>query len=291
MASDRFFGEDLVRGRNDELNCDPGHEKISGKGFARGQPSKPFGGFAEICRLGFCANALLQAMRHTYLAITGKPSGNSEFLRQMVCSGWFKNVSPLRQAVRSGKCSSFRNVVNKETSKTNGFSVSQDKVRTDVTKGSGLRESLQNTNPPSAAEDSTKEIDGKVGRDAGKTKETVEATIAGKAVPHRPMETDPLTGRSMHRLACFKIMDDQEKLEDELLDEQLIQREKILAKKRQQIHLMAELVERTNVPTAKQERAAWKPGGNQEKKHSSMGDETTIGNSSATHRSLQQRKG
>ena len=186
MARDRFSGEDLVRSRDDELNCDPGHEKISGKGFARGQPSKPFGGFAEICRLGFCANALLEAMRHTYLTITGKPSGNSEFLRQMVCSGWFKNVCPLRQTVRSGKRSCVRNDVNKETSKTNGLSVSQDKVRMDVTKGNGL-----------AAEDSTKEIDGKVGRDAGKTKETVEVTIAGKTVPHRPMETDPLTGLSL----------------------------------------------------------------------------------------------
>ena len=151
MASDRFLGEDLVRGRNDELDGDPGDEKMSGKGFARGQPSKPFGGFAEICRLGFCANTLLQAMRHSYLAIKGKPSGNSEFLRQVVCPGWFKNVSPLRQAVCSGKRSSFRNDVKKKTSKTNGFSVSQDKVGTNVKKGSGQRDGLQNTNPPSAA--------------------------------------------------------------------------------------------------------------------------------------------
>ena len=91
------------------------------------------------------------------------------------------------------------------------------------------------------------------------------------------METDPLTGRSVHRLVYFKIIEEQEKLEDELSLKQQIHRDKIFAKKRQRIHLMAELVERTSVPTAKQERAAWKPGGNQEKKHSSMGDEATIG--------------
>ena len=276
MACDRFQGKVVDWSGTDEFDGDPGFEKVSEEGFAGEQRSKPFSGLPEICRLGYRSNALIQALRHSYLEVEGKPSRNSEFFREMVCSGWFKNVGPLRQAMCSGKRGSLRNNVNKKTSKTNGFSISQDKVGTNVKKGSGQRDGLQNTNPPSAAEDLTKKIDGRVGRDAGKTKETVEVTIAGKTVPHRPMETDPLTGRAVHRLAYFKIMDDQEKLEDKLLNEQLIQREKILAKKRQQIHLMAELVERTNVPTAKQERAAWKPGGNQEKKHSSMGDEATI---------------
>ena len=74
----------------------------------------------------------------------------------------------------------------------------------------------------------------------------------------------------IHGFVNFKIIEEQEKLEDELSLKQQIHRAKIFAKKRQRIHLMAELVERTNVPTAKQERAAWKPGGNQEKKHSSV---------------------
>ena len=118
MACDRFQGKVVDWSGTDEFDGDPGVEKVSGEGFAGEQRSKPFSGLPEICRLGYRSNALIQALRHSYLEVEGKPSRNSEFFREMVCSGWFKNVSSLRQTVRSGKCGSFGDNVNKGTSKT-----------------------------------------------------------------------------------------------------------------------------------------------------------------------------
>ena len=277
-----FLGRTWSGAEMMNLTVIPGMKKLAEKVLQEGNPRNPLAdSLRSVVWVSVQTRSLRRCAIHTLRLRGNRPEIVNFFGRWSAPDG-SKMSGPLRQAVCSGKRSSFRNDVKKKTSKTKGFSVSQDKVRMDVTKGNGL-----------AAEDSTKEIDGKVGRDAGKTKETVEVTIAGKTVPHRPMETDPLTGRAVHRLAYFKIMDDQEKLEDKLLNEQLIQREKILAKKRQQIHLMAELVKLTNAPTAKQERAAWEPGDNQEKKHSIMGDETTIRRETGRYPSyfFQNRKG
>ena len=64
-----------------------------------------------------------------------------------------------------------------------------------------------------AAEASTKLFGTSVGQDAGRGE-------------RRPFEIDPLTGRSLHRLVDFEIMEKQEKLEEELALEQQILRDK-----------------------------------------------------------------
>ena len=126
MACDRFQGQVVEWSGTDEFNGDPGVEKVSGEGFAGEQRSKPFSGFPEICRLGYRSDALLQAMRHSYLASEGKPSRNSKFFREMACAGWFKNVRPLRHTVRSGKRGGLGKNVNEGSSKTWKIGVSQD---------------------------------------------------------------------------------------------------------------------------------------------------------------------
>ena len=172
----------------------------------------------------------------------------------MACSGWFQNaqnVRSLRQAVHSGKRGGLGKNVNKDSSKTK-IGVSQDNVGKADKKGSEEKGISQCKGAPLAVKASTKTTQTSVGHgDENKGR--------------RPFEFDPLTGRSVYRLEDSKTIKNQEKLEQELALAQQILRDETNERKRQQIFLMAELLELTGVPSAKQLRAAWEPGKSQVK--------------------------
>ena len=153
--------------------------------------------------------------------------------------------------------------MNKGTSKTWGAGASQDNIGKNDKKGSEEKGVSQNNDAPLAAEASTKIFGTSVRQNDGRAE-------------RRPFEIDPLTGRSLHRLVDFEIMKKQEKLEEELALEQQILRDKKFEKKKQRILLMAELLEQTNVPSAKQVSVAWKPGKCQEKNQSNKGYDATF---------------